>query len=99
MFLEYEAVLTRAEQRLASGLSEEEVARVLAGLAALCQPVEVHYRWRPQLPDPGDEMVLEAAVNAGAEALVTFNPRDFAGVSSRFNLAVLRPADALGRHS
>ena len=30
----------------------------------------------PQLRDPGDEMVLEAAVNGRAELLVTFNERD-----------------------
>jgi len=37
------------------------------------EPVEVHYRWWPQLSDAGDEMVLEAAVNCRADAIVTFN--------------------------
>jgi predicted nucleic acid-binding protein len=40
-------------------------------------------------------MVLEAAVNGQADALVTFNTRDFAGVAERFGVAVLSPGDAL----
>lgn len=97
LFLEYEAVLKRPEQRLASGLTTERIDRLLAGLAALCEPVEVHFRWRPQLADAADEMVLEAAVNGQAEALVTFNLRDFAPAAEQFGLAVMRPAMMLRR--
>jgi putative PIN family toxin of toxin-antitoxin system len=95
LFLEYEAVLKRPEQRLASGLTMERIDQVLAGLAALCKPVEVHFRWRPQLADAADEMVLEAAVNGGADALATFNLRDFASAAERFGLAVVRPGAIL----
>jgi putative PIN family toxin of toxin-antitoxin system len=95
LFLEYEAVLKRPEQRLASGLTMKQIDQVLAGLAALCEPVESHFRWRPQLVDAADEMVLEAAVNGRADALATFNLRDFAGAAKRFGLAVMRPAAIL----
>lgn len=95
LFLEYEAVLKRPEQRLASGLTMERTDQVLAGLAALCKPVEVHFRWRPQLADAADEMVLEAAVNGSADALATFNLRDFASAGERFGLAVVRPGAIL----
>jgi putative PIN family toxin of toxin-antitoxin system len=95
LFLEYEMVLKRAEQRLASGLTMERIDQVLAGLAALCEPVDVHFRWRPQLVDAADEMVLEAAINGQADALVTFNLRDFVGTAERFGLAVMRPATIL----
>jgi putative PIN family toxin of toxin-antitoxin system len=95
LFLEYEAVLKRPEQRLASGLTTKQIDQVLAGLAALCEPVECHFRWRPQLLDAADEMVLEAAVNGRANALATFNLRDFAGAAKRFGLAVMRPAAIL----
>ena len=47
------------------------------GVIALCEPAFQAYSWRPQLGDPDDEMVLEAAVNGGADMLVTFNRRDF----------------------
>ncbi|AWC23374.1 hypothetical protein CO731_02844 [Aminobacter sp. MSH1] len=95
LFLEYEAVLRRPEHRTAHGLSNAEIDRFLAGLAGLAEAVEVHFRWRPQLSDPKDEMVLEAAVNARAEALVTHNVRDFQKVSERFELKVIRPAELL----
>jgi predicted nucleic acid-binding protein len=60
-------------------------------------PVEVHYQWRPQLTDAGDEMVLEAAVNGQADAIVTFNRRDYKNVSSRFGIEVLSPIETLRR--
>ena len=44
--------------------------------------------------DPGDEMVLEAAVNGSADALVTHNVRDF-GPAKTFNLRVITPAELL----
>jgi len=49
------------------------------------------------LRDAGDEMVLEAAVNGRADALVTFNVRDFGKVPGRFGIEVLLPRDALKR--
>ena len=95
LFLEYEEVLKRAEQRLAHGLSEEQVDEFLAELAALIEPVELHFQWRPQVRDPGDELVLEAAINGEADALITYNVSDFAEAAERFAIAVLRPGEAL----
>jgi predicted nucleic acid-binding protein len=97
LFLEYEDVLLRPEQRLAHGLSEEEVEMFLASLAGWIEPVDIHFRWRPQTTDPGDEMVLEAALNGRADALVTHNVRDFAAAALRFGLAVLTPQEVLER--
>jgi putative PIN family toxin of toxin-antitoxin system len=96
LFLEYESVLKRPEQRVISGWSLQDVDAVLAELAGLLEPVELHFRWRPQLRDPADEMVLEAAVNASADALITYNERDFLP-AARFNLAVLTPPAAWER--
>ena len=97
LFLEYEDVLKRPEHRLAHGLSLASVDDFLAELAALIEPVEVHFQWRPQVRDPNDEMVLEAAINGGANALITYNVRDFASASQRFEIKVLRPAELLKR--
>lgn len=94
LFLEYEDVLKRAEHRLEHGFSLEGVDEFLAELAALIEPVEVHFRWRPLLRDPNDEMVLEAAIQGSADALVTYNVADFAP-ASRFEIPVLRPAELL----
>ena len=95
LFLEYEEVLKRAEHRLAHGLSVEQVDEFLSELAALIEPVELHFQWRPQVRDPGDELVLEAAINGEADALITYNVRDFATAAERFGIAVMRPAEVL----
>src|ERR1700730_15284340 len=95
--LEYEAVWSEAGHRLAAGLDEREVEIFLDAVVAMAEPVETHFLWRPQLRDPGDEMVLEAAVNGRADALVTFNVRDFGTVPARFGIEVMIPRDAIGR--
>lgn len=61
----------------------------LAAFASAAEGVEVNFRWRPQLTDPNDELVLEAGVNGGADALVTHNVRDFRMAAPRFGLRVL----------
>ena len=95
--LEYEAVCTLAEHRLAAGLEVEEVEIFLDAVLAMADPVESHFLWRPQLRDPGDEFVLEAAVNGQAEAIVTFNGKDFGLAPSRFGVEVLTPVEAIRR--
>jgi predicted nucleic acid-binding protein len=76
-------------------MAADDVAHALAALASAAEPVEVHFRWRPQLPDPADELVLEAAVNGRADALITHNVRDFVTAAKRFRLRVLTPGDYL----
>ena len=78
-------------------MSLTEVDAALAALSALMEAVEVRFTWRPQLADPGDEMVLDAAVNGRADALVTHNLADFAPAAPRFGLTLLRPGELLER--
>ncbi|WP_422027514.1 putative toxin-antitoxin system toxin component, PIN family [Pyruvatibacter mobilis] len=77
LFLEYEAVLSREETRKATGHSLKDVAAVMSALAAVSSGVDISFRTRPMLADAADEMVLEAALNGEAEALVTHNVKDF----------------------
>lgn len=99
LFLEYEDVLKRTEQREATGMAIADVDAFLGGMAAAAEPVEVHMLWRPQLRDVADEMVLETAVNGRAEALVTYNVRDFIPAAERFDLSVQRPRELLALNS
>lgn len=93
--LEYEAICMLAEHRLAAQASEGEVRNLLDVIFDVIVPVQVHYQWRPQLSDAADEMVLEAAVNGRADAIVTFNRADFKDAPGRFGIALWKPVDAL----
>jgi putative PIN family toxin of toxin-antitoxin system len=95
--LEYEAMCILAEHCMAAGISYAEASVFVDGLIAMAEPVQSHFRWRPQLRDPGDEMVLEAAVNGRADAIVTFNEKDLREARRSFGLAVIRPGEALRR--
>jgi len=95
--LEYEAKCMLAEHRMAAKLSLKDAAIFIDGLIAMAEPVQMHFRWRPQLHDPGDELVLEAAVNGRASAIVTFNERDLREAWQSFGIAVIRPGEALRR--
>ena len=72
MMLAYEAVLIRPEQCQATGMSAPDVQDFLGELVALLIPVTSWFLWRPRLRGPEDEMVLDAAINGGAEALLEF---------------------------
>jgi predicted nucleic acid-binding protein len=95
--LEYEAICLMAEHRMADGLSQQQVGIFLDAVLAMVDPVETHFMWRPQLRDPADELVLEAAVNGQAVAIVTFNRRDFGDTPATFGIEVLSPAELLRR--
>jgi putative PIN family toxin of toxin-antitoxin system len=95
MMIEYEAVLKRRQHLEAARLSRGEVDLFLDALALLVTPVTPHFLWRPQLRDPNDEMVLDAAANAGCDAIVTFNTRDFEPAAARVGVAVFTPSEAV----
>jgi predicted nucleic acid-binding protein len=82
---------------VAAGEERAVVGIFLDALMALAEPVETHFLWRPQLRDPNDEMVLEAAVNGRADALVTFNLRDYGTAPAQFGVEVLLPREAIAR--
>lgn len=95
LILEYEAVLTRPEHLKEIGLKAEEINEVLDALAAVIEPVALRFLWRPRLKDPADEMVLETAVNGGADRLTTFNVRHLAEAAKVFGIRTSLPAAIL----
>ena len=94
--LEYESVCSRSEHVEAAKFSSADLAVFLDALVDLVEPVDVWFLWRPQLRDPGDELVLEAAVN-GRAAIATFNRRHFRPAADRFGIEILLPAEAIRR--
>jgi len=97
LMLQYESVLTRAEHLAAAGISAADVEVLLDAIAVVAEPIRISYLWRPLLPDPGDDLVLETAVNGRANVVVTFNRRDFEPAALRFALEVITPAEAVRR--
>lgn len=97
LMIEYQAVMTRPEHLEASGLTADDVDTLLNAVAAIVEPVHLAFLWRPALYDADDDMVLEAAVNGHADAIVTFNIRDFNKVMPSFGVEVLSPGEALKR--
>lgn len=97
LILEYEAVATRDEVLNASGLSRSEVQAILDVLVTLSEWTKIHYTYRPMTRDPEDEMVLETALNARADAIVTFNRKDFGAAPGQFGLGCWLPREALER--
>ena len=98
LLLEYEDVLSRDEQLEHFWQSADEIEKVMNVLALRLQPVATYYSWRPVLSDPKDEHVLECAVNGGAEAIVTFNTKDFREGARQFDVRVITPTEFFERY-
>jgi putative PIN family toxin of toxin-antitoxin system len=92
LVLEYTEVLLRELPNLY--LSREEVDDLIDFYCAVGVQHEIFFLWRPFLRDPKDEMVLELAVKAGCQSIITYNTRDFAGVG-QFGLNLLEPSEFL----
>lgn len=97
LFCEYESKCTNPSHWLEAGLTHEQAQEFINTLAAIVKPVKKYFSWRPRLHDPNDEMVLEAAVNGQADAIVTFNLRDYANEPKAFKVDVINPAEAIRR--
>ena len=87
--LEYESVLLRHVGD--SHLTSQDVGDLIDYLCEVAMWQEIFFLWRPFLRDPNDDLVLELAVAANCDAVVTHNTRDFAG-TERFGIEVLTPA-------
>jgi putative PIN family toxin of toxin-antitoxin system len=91
LVMEYEAVLLREGM---VPLPAAVVSDVIDFLCATGIQQSIHFLWRPKLPDLKDDMVLEAAVNGGCDAIVTHNVRDFIG-SQALGVSIVTPLQFL----
>jgi predicted nucleic acid-binding protein len=92
LVLEYE----KAIRNRCPHMTEADIDKFLNFLCSVGRLQRISYQWRPQVPDTNDDMVLEAAANAGCAAIVTYNTRDFRG-ADRFGIHVLTPQELLRR--
>ena len=93
LLLEYGDVLRRDVNLEQFWTDANEIEVILGVLADRLIPVSIYYKWRPQLNDPDDEMVLECAINAQAKSIITFNKRDFLPAASKFGIEIFTPGD------
>lgn len=88
LVLEYEDALLRHAS--VTGLSRRDVDVVLDYYCSVAHLQTIFFLWRPLLPDPKDDLVLELAVAAGCRTVVTYNVRDFRG-SESLGVSPVRP--------
>ena len=92
LVLEYEDALYRESLRLP--VSRTAIDAVLDFHCAVARRHMIFFLWRPFLRDPKDDMLLELAVKAKCDYIITHNKRDFAGIE-KFDLQVATPAEFL----
>lgn len=92
LVVEYEAALLRHQP--ATELSPDDVLAIVDFICLVAKPQAIFFLWRPLLRDPGDDMVAEAAIAAGADGVVTYNRADFAELA-RLGVRIMSPQELL----
>ena len=90
LLAEYDDVSSRPDMGIS--IPASAVDAIIRRLARVAHKQQIYFLWRPILPDPKDDMVLEVAIAAGATHIVTFNRKDLR-LASQFGIIVLPPAD------
>jgi putative PIN family toxin of toxin-antitoxin system len=92
LILEYEDVLRRG--KLPGAISEKDISDFIDFLCHVGDQQDIFFLWRPFLPDPSDDLVLEVAVAGECDAVITYNKRHFKNVE-KFGLRALDPREFL----
>ncbi len=92
LILEYEDAGKRLGREF--GLASKDIEDILDYVCSVADHRDIHFLWRPILKDPKDDHVLELAVEASAEFIVTYNKRDFVGVE-KFGIQAVTPREFL----
>lgn len=92
LILEYEDVIQRHRAEL--GLSQDDVADFIDSLCSMAHHHKIYFLWRPTLSDVDDELLLELAVTAGCEYIVTHNISDFKNIGN-FGVQAITPKEFL----
>jgi predicted nucleic acid-binding protein len=85
---EYRDVLSRK----LSPARWQQLEPALGILLKKAQFVDIHYSWRPISPDPGDDHIIDCAMNSNA-MIVTANLRDFRLAQEALGVEVVSPLE------
>lgn len=92
LMYEYEDVARRPGN--VPGLSPQDITDILDLLYRESHRQLVWFSWRPASPDPGDDLVLDAAVAGGCDFVVSFNERHLRA-AREFGIEILKPVELL----
>ena len=92
LVVEYENALV--DPRTKVPFSRADIGKFIDYVCTISDKRKIYYLWRPCLPDPGDDMILELAVAGRCNYIVTYNVRDFRGVD-QFGIKILTPGQLL----
>ena len=96
LVLEYEEILKEKLPVLFS-INNSDIDDIINYYCKIGISAEIFYLWRPFLPDPEDDHILELALAAGCSYIITYNKRDFRGVEERFGIKIVDAADFLNK--
>jgi len=92
LLFEYEDILKR--NQAISGLSNQEIEKILDYFCVQSEHQKIYYLWRPHLPGPKDDHLLELAIASGTKLIVTHNTKDFKGLE-KFGIRSITPKKLL----
>lgn len=96
--LEFEEVILRPKNRKKYDyFNEEDLKLIISDIISISYRTKLYFLWRPFLRDSFDDKVLETAVNGRANAIITYNTKDFDGVKKYFNIDILTPAELFNK--
>ncbi len=80
LVLEYEKTAKKSIGSTSLDLSD--IDDILDYVCAVSKHQKIFYLWRPILRDPSDDMILELAVSANSDYIVTYNQKHFRGIEN-----------------
>jgi putative PIN family toxin of toxin-antitoxin system len=93
LLIEYEDAAKRIIDEIE--LNEKEIDHILDYICSVSTHRKIYYLWRPYLKDPKDDLVLELAVSSKCDNIITYNKKDFSGVTKHFGINILTPKEFL----
>ncbi len=91
LFREYEAVTKRDKIKKLIPLNPKEQEELFNAYLSTAKWVDIYYTWRPNLKDEDDNFLVELAVASGAEAIITYNEKDFKKSELLFDFKIVTP--------